>query len=96
MPSRMNALLGAVDSYGGRESIEKYRLEVLDEDGNVFETIHAEPEQVEWHRAGYLANVADGTAPQSLSGFDDEQLIAELRRRLAERWTDPDASERGM
>lgn len=88
MPSRTNALLSAISQYGGGESIERYELRVQDDDGNVFETIYATPEQLELHQAGYPASVADGTAPTLLDSFSDEQLIAELRRRLAERWAD--------
>ena len=83
MPSRMNALLYAIEQYGGRESIERYELRVQDEDGNVFETLYATGEQLQLHNAGYPASVEDGTAPRSLDSFSDEQLIAELGRRLA-------------
>jgi hypothetical protein len=86
MPSKVNALLLAVDQYNGGESIEKYRLRVHDDDGNVFHTIVVSPEQLEWHQAGYPVDVADGTAPRSLEDFTDEQLLAELHRRLAERY----------
>jgi hypothetical protein len=88
MPSKMNALLDAINEYGGRESIEQYELRVQDDDGNVFQTIYATPEQLQLHRAGYPASVADGTAPRSLEEFSDEQIIAELRRRLAARCED--------
>lgn len=88
MPSRTNALLYAIRQYGGGDGIERYELRVQDGDGNVFETIYATPEKLQLHNAGYPASVADGTAPRSLDGFSDEQLIAELRRRLAARSAD--------
>jgi hypothetical protein len=86
MPSKVNALLSAIEQYNGRESIEKYRLRVHDDDGNVFHTIVVSPEQLGWHEAGYTVNVADGTAPRSLEDFTDDQLLSELQRRLAERY----------
>jgi hypothetical protein len=88
MPSRMNALLYAIEQYGGRDSIERYGLRVQDDDGNVFETLYATAKQLQLHNTGYPASVEDGTAPRSLDSFSDEQLIAELRRRLAARSAD--------
>jgi hypothetical protein len=86
MPSRTNALLNAINRYtDGRMRIGNYALRVHDDDGNLFETIYATEEQIQLHKDGYPASVADGTAPRSLEGFSDEQLIAELQRRLAER-----------
>lgn len=86
MPSRTNALLYAIDQYPGANSdIEQNELRVHDDDGNVFQTIYATAKQLRLHEAGYPASVADGTAPKSLEGYSDEQLLAELRRRLAER-----------
>lgn len=90
MPSKMNALLDAIDRYGNANSrIGDYELCVLDDDGNVFHTIQATSDQLRLHRNGYRVNVADGTAPGSLAGYSDEQLIAELRRRLADRAVGP-------
>ena len=94
VPSKIDALLYAIDQYNGRESIDKYRLRVHDDDGHVCATIVVTPEELEWHEDGYLTNAADGTAPHSLSGFTDEELVAELRRRLAERWADPSSVSR--
>lgn len=88
MSSQIEALLSAMGQGSGGESIEKYRLRVHDEDGNVLQTIVVSSDQLEWHKAGYPVDVADGTAPRSLEDFTDDQLIAELRRRLAERWTE--------
>lgn len=90
-PSQVNALLYAMRQNRGREQqIEQYRLQVHDDDGNVFRTIYVAATELERHNAGYPVSMSahpesgpEGAAPMSLAEASDEQLIAELRRRLA-------------
>ena len=91
----MNGLLAGIshhlhrkEDFRGRESeIEQYELQLLDAEGANFETIYATAEQLTRHNEGYPASVEDGVPPRSLAGFSDDQLLAELRRRLAQRGT---------
>jgi hypothetical protein len=41
-----------------------------------------------WHQDGYRSNALTGIAPPALASFSDQDLLTELQRRLAERWTD--------
>lgn len=92
MPSKMNALLEAIRGHTSKQGpIENYRLQVRDEDMNVFNTICATDNHLELHEAGYPVSVADGTVPQALKDFSDDQLIAELRRRLTVQASEPEA-----
>lgn len=89
-PSKIDALLYAMrQNRAGPESIELYRLQLFDGNGTVFHTIHATAKELQRHNDGYLTSAsgytessADGS---SLAGFSDEQLLAEIRRRLAGR-----------
>lgn len=82
--SRMNALVFAMENFGGKRpgSIEQYGLEVCDSEGVVLTTLEATSEDLRRFREGYRANVAEGISPDSLVNYSNEQLIAELRRRL--------------
>lgn len=89
--SQVNALLYAMRQVRAREeSIEQYKLQLLDDGGNVFRTIYATSDELAMHQAGYPVS-ASGYAESgagwngSLAGVSDEELIAELRRRLAVR-----------
>jgi hypothetical protein len=85
-PSKMAALLSAIQASGRRlELIEQYELQVEDDNGIVFRALHATAEQLQWHYAGYPANVEDDSVPRALADFTDDQLLGELRRRLAAR-----------
>ena len=90
-PSKLDALLFAMRQNRGYEgNIEKYRLGLLDGSGTVFHTIFATAQELQAHQAGYPVS-ASGYAESgagwsgSLAGVPDEELIAELRRRLAAR-----------
>jgi hypothetical protein len=86
IPSKMEAILCAIHESRGRpELIEQYELPLEDDNGIVFRTLRATAEQLQWHYAGYPANVEDDTVPHALANFSDDQLLGELRRRLAER-----------
>jgi hypothetical protein len=92
-PSQINALLYAMRQNRRHEQdVEQYRLQVHDDSGIVFRTIYATAQELERHNAGYPVSASghpesgpDGFLPASLEGVSDEQLIAELRRRLTGR-----------
>lgn len=89
-PSMMNALIGAIIHFGGDpDAVERYRLALQDDDGDVFTALEATSEQLQWHRDGYPTNIYDRAAPPALASFSDQDLLAELQRRLAEHWADP-------
>lgn len=91
--SQINALLYAIRQKRRREQdVEQYRLQVHDDAGIVFRTIYATKQELERHNAGYPVSASghpesgpDGSPPVSLADISDEQLIAELRRRLTGR-----------
>lgn len=86
MPSKTGALLRAIDGHPqANPDITKNELRVHDDDGNVIAAIYATPEELQLHQSGYPVSVSEGTSPKSLEGFSDEQLLAELRRRLSDR-----------
>jgi hypothetical protein len=84
LQSRMNALVLAIEKFGGKHpaSIEQYGLEVCDAEGVLLTTLQATDDDLRQFREGYRANVAEGVAPVSLANYGNDQLIAELRRRL--------------
>jgi hypothetical protein len=67
LQSRMNALVFAIDNFGGKHpaSIEQYGLEVCDAEGVLLATLQATGEDLRQFREGYTVNVAEGV-PQSL------------------------------
>lgn len=90
-PSQVGALLYAMRQVRAREeNVERYKLQLIDDSGNVFRTIYATSDELELHNAGYPVSAsgrtdggAGGNGP--LAGVSDEELIAELRRRLVAR-----------
>lgn len=81
-----DALLEVMRWRGARESdVEQYRLSLLDENGSVSRSVRMTAAQFAEHKAGYLVDApgAGRGAGGPLEGVSDEELIAELRRRLA-------------
>jgi hypothetical protein len=77
---------------GREQHVEQYRLQAQDGSGSVFRTIGVSAPELERHDAGYPvsgpgypgSDLGD-SAGVPLAGASDEQLIAELRRRLTGR-----------
>lgn len=88
---QVGALLYAMRQVRAREeSVEQYKLQLIDDSGNVFRTIYATSDELALHNAGYPVSASgyaeSGTGGNGLlAGVSDEELIAELRRRLATR-----------
>ena len=84
LQSRMNALVFAIEKFGGKNpaSIEQYGLKVCDGEGVLLATLQATDEDLRQFREGYTVNVAEAVSPASLANYSNDQLIAELRRRL--------------
>jgi hypothetical protein len=81
--SRMHALAIAMRQFRAKnENVEQYGLEVYDEDGVLLNTLEATREDLRLYNSGYRENVAEGTPPSSLAEYADDQLLAELQRRL--------------
>ena len=84
-PSKMNALVFAVDRFGGKRqrNVEEYSLEVRDAEDVLLATLNATARDLEEFNAGYPTSVANGV-PSSLASYSDEDLLSELHRRLSE------------
>jgi hypothetical protein len=82
-PSKVEAILCAIHESGGRpELIEQYELSLEDDSGIVFRALSATAEQLQWHRAGYPANVEDDTVPHALASFSDDSRHSPPKRMI--------------
>jgi hypothetical protein len=91
-PNSVPALIDALLDLMGRRSIradnvEQYRLSVLDASGSAVRSVNPSLEELRVHQDGYTVSAAgagpgagDGSLP--LIAASNEQLLAELRRRL--------------
>ena len=84
-PSKMNALVFAMDRFGGkrRGNVEEYRLEVRDAEDVLHATVEATARDLQQFNAGYPTSVAN-EVPTSLAIYSDEDILSELHRRLSE------------
>jgi hypothetical protein len=84
-PSKMNALVFAMDRFGGKRqgNVEEYSLEVRDAEDVLLATLNATDRDLQEFDAGYPISVAN-EVPSSLASYSDADLLSELHRRLSE------------